>query len=104
MKSNDAIVHHEEYELEGITVADELTMDSIDDSYHQRIMKVMAREGINLVPVLVIDGMVYNGHRRIMIADELGLDEVLCTDDWADSGWYEDTTVIGEELCDRDTV
>jgi hypothetical protein len=101
MKSNDAIAYQEEHEyvLPGITVADELEIDSIDDDYHQRIKKVMARKHINLVPVLVINDMVYNGHRRIMIAAELGLEEVLCTDDWDDSGWSDEDEqiVLGEE-------
>lgn len=100
LNSHDAIVYQEEHEwvLPGITVADELTIDSIDDEYHQRIKAVMAREGINLVPVLVVNDTVYNGHRRIMIADELGLEEVLCTDDGTDSGWSDEDEqiVLGE--------
>lgn len=97
MKSADAICHRSEgYPLAGVTVADELTMDDIDDDFHQRIMKVMARERINLVPVLIVNDVFFNGHRRVLIAEELGLDEVLCTDDWFDSGWYNEEEVIGE--------
>ena len=96
LKSNDAYYHYAEYNLDGQTVKDELTCKDIDDEYHQRIKAVMAREGINLVPVLVINGLLFNGHRRVKIARELGLEEVLCTDGWYDSGWCDEYTVIGE--------
>ena len=96
LKSNDAYYHYQEYCLNGQTVADELECKDIDDSYHQRIRTVMAREHVNLVPVLVVDNVFYNGHRRVKIAAELDLDEMLVTDDWNDSGWWEEDTVIGE--------
>lgn len=94
MKSHDAQYYYDV--LDGVTVADALQRKEIDDEYHQRIVKVMARERINLVPVLIINDTVYNGHRRIMMAETLGLEEMLCTDDWYDSGWQHEDTVIGE--------
>lgn len=97
LPSNDAMQDFDRHNLKGITVADALTVKEIDDEYHQRIMKVMAREKINRVPILVINDTVYNGHRRIMIADVLGLEMLLCTDDENDSGWWDEDTVIGEE-------
>lgn len=100
LTSNDAIAYQleHEYVLPGTTVADELEIDSIDDEYHQRIKAVMAREKVNLVPVLIMDDTLYNGHRRIMIAIDLDLGEVLCTDDENDCGWSfaEEKIVIGE--------
>lgn len=99
LPSNDAMQDFDRHNLNGITVADALTVKEIDDEYHQRIMKVMEREQINRVPVLVINNTVYNGHRRIMIADVLGLEMLLCTDDENDSGWWDEDTVIGETQC-----
>lgn len=102
LKSNDAVCYQEEHDfcLPGVTVADELTIEDIDDEYHQRIKKVMAREGINRVPVLIINDVLYNGHRRLKIAQELGLEEINCTDDWDESGWWNEEEVIGEEECE----
>lgn len=97
LKSNDAYYRYQQYTLDGQTVADEIICKDIDDEYHQRIMKVMEREHVNLVPVLIIDDVLYNGHRRVKIACELNLDEILVTDNWYDSGWYDESTVIGEK-------
>lgn len=100
LKSNDSYndMKTDRFPLKGNTVADEIEFSEIDDDFHQRIMKVMEREHINIVPILVINDLLFNGHRRVRIACELDLEEVLCTDDWDDSGWLDENTVLGEEV------
>jgi len=98
MQSNDALAWDaERYDLHGSTVADELTVKDIDDPYHQRILEVMAKEQINRIPVLIINDQLFNGHRRVKMAVELGLEEIQVTDRWEDSGWWDEDTVYGEE-------
>lgn len=84
------------------TVAEVLEGKSHLSDYHKRIRNVMGREGVNLVPVCVQNDMFLDGHHRVMIACELGHEEMLVTDRLDESGWYDDrknTIVVGEENC-----
>lgn len=55
--------------------------------YYARLRERMREEGINKVPILVEDGYLCNGHHRVTLAYELGLPEMLCTDDFEESGY-----------------
>lgn len=96
LTSHDALAQ-DTYDLDGRTVADILEFKDTDDSFYKRITDVMARERINLVPVVIVNDTLYEGHHRVKIADELGLEEVLCTDSFMDHDSYDSDEVVGEE-------
>lgn len=79
-------------ELEGAGYYDGI--DSKKRNFYARIRARMREDGINKVPILVRDydsskKYLANGHHRVMIAYQLGLKEMLCTNDGDDSGWSE---------------
>src|SRR5882724_5568844 len=56
--------------------------------FYARIKERMAQDRINKVPILVQDGKTLsNGHHRVMLAYQLGLERMLATDDGKASGW-----------------
>lgn len=101
------------------TVENAIEKKSIDDSYHQAILKSMKENDINLVPVhigkagdVIKDYVKYgafipdwmdpgshlmlgNGNHRVKIAKELGLKEMRYSDNILETGWGgEDTLKI----------
>ena len=66
------------------TVGSVIEWKDIDSDYHQSIKERMRETGINLVPILVSHGALWNGHHRVKIAVELGIETMNITDDsWA---------------------
>lgn len=61
------------------TVADVLP-DKELHSFHLAVAEEMRLAGVNLVPVVVWNDMLYDGHHRILIAVNLGHEEMLVTD------------------------
>jgi len=56
--------------------------------FYARIKARMAEDRINKVPIRVRDGKTLgNGHHRVMLAYQLGLERMLATDDEDASGW-----------------
>jgi fructose/tagatose bisphosphate aldolase len=69
------------------TVGSVIEWKEIDDDYHQSIKERMRETGINLVPILVSHGALWNGHHRVKIAVELGIETMNITDDSQASGY-----------------
>lgn len=97
MPSTDGSYHRLYSGLNGETVADVLTRTDIDHEFFQRVKTVMARENVNLVPVLIVNDVFHDGHHRVMIAQELDIREMLCTDDYLDHDSFLPDIVVGEE-------
>ena len=57
--------------------------------FWHRVSEVMEREDINLIPVFINGEAFINGHHRVQIAYDLGLDFMLVTDDREESEWEE---------------
>lgn len=63
-------------------------MDTVEDvladkelhEFHWAVAEEMRKAGVNLVPVVVWNDMLYDGHHRVMLAMELGHEEMLVTD------------------------
>ena len=80
----------------GVSVGDAMRFVYVEDHfYYDRIKAQMAKDGINAVPILVrydkysdMDEL-GNGHHRVKMALDLGLDEMIVTDDPNDCGWDE---------------
>lgn len=73
----------------GTTLADNLGWIRTTSKYYQRLKKRMREEGINLIPIHVMPGArsIHDGLHRAKIGYELGLPELLVSDERHPDGW-----------------
>jgi hypothetical protein len=59
---------------------EDIIQDKTMNSFHEAITNEMRKAGVNLVAIVVWNDHLYDGHHRVQIAVELGLEEMLVTD------------------------
>jgi hypothetical protein len=55
--------------------------------FYDQLKAKMAKDRINKIPLCVRDGSLDNGHHRVKLAVEIGLSEMLVTNDFTASGY-----------------